>query len=441
MDLCAGEVEKWLARTPRSKETWELTKTLIPGGHGGGMGYFLPYPLMVERAQGSRLWDVDGNEYVDLRIGDWVNIHGHCDPDVQAAISDQLTRSVQIGGPEWDLGYRFAELLVERMPSCEKVRYFASGTDANIAAIRLARVHTGRTKIAKVIGSYHGTADVLAVGHSVLRGPHEVIPAGVPPETMDQVIEFPYNDLAGAEAILREHADTLAAILVEPCLTAMGMVEADGEFLVGLRSLADSYGAVLIFDEVVTFPVAYGGGQAHYGVTPDLTTMGKAIGGGLPASAVGGRSDILDLLEPDSHGGLAPMSIMATFGGNQLAMAAGIAVLEKLTPERHQRLTTQGDLCRAEINRLGREHGLPLHATGLGHLVGIHWADKRVTDFESRLKDDREKVANINLALNNEGYYQTFTGLFLMSTALKDSEVEGFLIAFERCLATLGHIR
>lgn len=440
MELDAGEVGKWLARTPKSKETWERTKALIPSGHGGGMGYFLPYPIMVDRAKGSRLWDVDGNEYLDLRIGDWVNIHGHCDTEIQAAITHQLEQSVQIGGPEWDLGFRFAELLVERMPSCEKVRYFASGTDANIAAIRLARVHTGRAKIAKAIGSYHGTADVLAVGHSVLRDPEEVIPAGIPPETMNQVVEFPYNDLAGAEKVLREHADDLAAILVEPCLTAMGMVEADGEFLAGLRAVADATGAVLIFDEVVTFPVAYGGGQAHFGVTPDLTTMGKAIGGGLPASAIGGRRDLLDLLEPDAHNGAAPMSIMATFGGNQLAMAAGIAALEKLTPERHRKLTTQGDLCRDTINKLGAQHDIPLHATGLGHLVGIHWAEQRVTDFETRLKDDREKVANINLALNNEGYYQTFTGLFLMSTALEDAEVEGFLAAFERCLATLGYI-
>jgi glutamate-1-semialdehyde 2,1-aminomutase len=226
MDLDAAQTRLWRQRTPRSRETWERTKTLIPTGHGGGMGYFLPYPIMVDRARGSRLWDVDGNEYLDLRIGDWVNIHGHADPDVDAAIRAQLDRSVQIGGPEWPLGHRFAELLVERVPSAEKVRYFASGTDANLAAVRLARVATGRMSVAKVQGSYHGTSDLLLVGPSVLRDPDDLVPSGVPPETLDQLVQIPYNDADGAAAVIERHAHELAAVLVEPCLTAAGMVEA-----------------------------------------------------------------------------------------------------------------------------------------------------------------------------------------------------------------------
>lgn len=440
MHLNAAEVEKFRSRTQLSKKLWERTKEVIPSGHGGGMGYFLPYPIMVDHAKGCWLWDVDGNRYLELRIGDWVLIHGHCDDDIRDAVVRQLERSVQIGGPEWDLGYRMASLLVDRVPSVDKVRFFASGTDANLCAIRLARGFTGRTMIAKAMGSYHGTADALIVGHSILRPPGDVLPPGVAAHAIDEVVEFAFNDLPATEEVLRQHGSHLAAVLVEPVMTAAGMIEADGDYLRGLRSITAELGIVLIFDEVVTFPVAYGGGQAHFGVTPDLTTMGKAIGGGLPVSAVGGRADIMDLLEPDAHGGVAPISVLATFGGNQLGMAAGIACLEKLTPQTQDRVSAWGATVRQRINDLGRTYGIGLHATGLGHLIGIHWADERVTGYQTRLRDDREKVININLALDNDGFYQTFTGVFQLSTAIGESEVEDFLAAVERALHTLGYV-
>jgi glutamate-1-semialdehyde 2,1-aminomutase len=404
------------------------------------MGHFIPGgSLLVERAKGCWLWDVDGNRYLDLRIGDWVCIHGHCDEDIERAVMEQMKRSVQIGGPEWDLGYRVATLLRDRTPSIDKVRFFASGTDANLCAIRLARVHTGRTKIAKIEGSYHGTADVLLVGTSVLREPDDFVPVGVPSHAADEVVQIPYNDPDGAELILEREADELAAIIVEPMLTAAGMLPATAEFLQRLRDVSTRNGIVLIFDEVVTYPVAYGGAQVHFGVDPDLTTMGKAIGGGLPASAVGGKAEIMDLLEPDAHGGVAPMSVMSTFGGNQVAMAAGAACLEKLTPELNERLAALGEKTRAQIDEIGRRNGVPLHATGLGHLMGLHWAQERVVDYPSRLHDDRQKIVNLMMALDNQGYYQTFTGVLLLSTAIGDEELDGFLDALERSLYLLGY--
>lgn len=440
MHLDEAEVKKFRERTVRSKELWERTKEVIPMGHGGGMGYFLPHPIMVERAKGAWLWDVDGNRYLDLRIGDWVLIHGHCNDDIRDAVLRQMDLSTQIGGPEWDLGYRMANLLVERTPSVDKVRFFASGTDANLCAIRMSRVFTGRTKIAKATGSYHGTADALLVGHSVLRDPDDLIPAGVPARAADEVVEIPFNDADGAEAILTREGVDIAAVLIEPVMTAAGMVEATAAYLQRLREVTTALGIVLIFDEVVTFPVAYGGGQAHFGVTPDLTSFGKAIGGGLPVSAVGGRAELMNLLEPDAHNGQAPMGVMSTFGGNQVSMAAGIACLEKLTPEVHARVNALGERTRARIDDIARRYGIPLHATGLGHLIGIHWAEERVVDYRTRLLDDREKVININLALDNDGYYQTFTGLFLLSTVIGDQEIDGFLQALERSLHTLGYV-
>lgn len=404
------------------------------------MGYFLPHPIVVERAKGCWLWDVDGNRYLDLRIGDWVLIHGHCDDDIRDAVMSQMERHTQVGAPEWDCAYRMAALLVERTPSIEKVRFFASGTDANLAAIRMARVYTGRTKVAKAIGSYHGTADVLLVGQSTLRSPNDYIPAGVPAHAADEVVEFPYNDADGAAAIIERESHDIAAIIVEPCLTAAGMIEGQGGFLTRLREVATRKGIVLIFDEVVTYPVAYGGAQVYFDVSPDLTTLGKAIGGGVPASAVGGRAEFMNLLEPDAYEGQAPMGVMSTFGGNSIAMAAGVATLEKLTRSAHDKMSTLGSKARDHINELGRKYQIPLHATGLGHLVGVHWADTRIVDYPTRMHDDREKISNINLALDNAGYYQTFTGVFLMSTAIGEPEINAWLQAFEHVLHTLGYV-
>lgn len=427
-------------RTPRSEELWRRSKQYIPTGHAGGMGNFYPYPIVADRGEGCWLWDVDGNRYLDLRIGDWVLYHGYADPDVQRAVALQIGRAAQVGAPEWDLGFRMGELLAARVPSVDKTRFFTSGTEANLAAIRIARTFTGRTKIARSLGGYHGTADELIVGRSVLRPIDDVMPVGVAPRAADEVYQFPYNDPDGAEAAIRAHGADTAAVLIEPVISAAGMIEGQAAFLERLRAVTSELGILLIFDEVVTFPVAYGGAQAHFGITPDLTTMGKVIGGGLPVSAVGGRADIMDLLEPDAHDGAAPLNIMSTFGGNSAALAAGLAGLEKLTPESHERVNRLAARIREQVDALGARHGVPLHATGFGHLVGIHWSETRVVDDPTYRQDDREKIRNINLVLCNLGYYQTFVGSFLLSTAIGDQEVDGFLFALEKAMRTLGYI-
>lgn len=436
-----AQVERYRARTERSLVLWEKTKQLIPGGHGGGMGAFWPHPTVVDHGEGCWLWDVDGNRYLDLRLGDWVLIHGHADPAARDAVYQQMGRMVQVGAPEWDAGYRMASLLVDRVPSIEKVRFFASGTDANLCAVRLARAFTGRRKIAKSVGGYHGTADQFIAGRSVLRDADDIVPRGSDVRAIDEIVLIPYNDADGAEAVIRENAGSLAAVLIEPVMTAGGMIESRDGYLQRLRDVTAELDILLIFDEVVTFPVAYGGAQALYDVTPDLTTLGKVIGGGLPVSAVGGRADIMDLLEADAHEGVAPLSIMATFGGNSAALAAGISCLERLTPDVHDQLTARGARIRDRISELGRTYDVPLHATGAGNLIGVHWSRDRVVDDPTLRRDDREKVLNLNLVLDNEGFYQTFTGIFLVSTVMGDAEVDAFLDAFDGALHTLGYVR
>src|SRR4051794_14127132 len=440
IELHAGEEAKYRQRTRRSLELLEKTRPLIPTGHGGGMWYQLPYPVLLERGKGARIWDVDGNEYVDLRIGDWVMIHGHANERIRDAIVAQLDKGVQFGCPDWDLSYRMASLLIERMPSVERVRFLVSGTEANLLAMRLSRAFTGRVKIAKTEGSYHGHADHTVVGSSTVGISPNRVPAGVVETVADELVEIPFNDSDGAEAILERAAGEVAAVLVEPVQGAAGMIDASTEFLRRLREVTERLGIVLIFDEVVTFPVAYGGAQAHHGVTPDLTTMSKAIGGGLPLSAIGGRSEIMDLLDPELYGGKAPVTSVSTFGGNQASLAAGIAALELLTPEVHARVQAVGDRARDGIDDLGRRYGVPLHSSGLGHLFGMHWAPERVRDYRTRMGSDRQKIVNLHLALMNEGFYQMSLGYFLISTEITDGDIDGFLAALERALHTLEYV-
>jgi glutamate-1-semialdehyde 2,1-aminomutase len=432
--LHAGQVRRYRERTRRSLELLEKTKPLIPTGHAGGMWYQLPYPVLLERAQGARVWDVDGNEYLDMRIGDWVMALGHRNETVRGAIVAQLDKASQLGCPEWDLAYRMATLLIERMPSVERVRFLVSGTETNLLALRLARAHTGRTKLAKAQGSYHGIADVLVVGDSSISFAASGIPAGVTPGVAQDVIEFPFNDPDGAEQVLEREAGNVAAVLVEPIMGAAGMVPATTEFLERLRQVTERHGIVLIFDEVVTFPMAYGGAQAYHGVTPDLTTMSKSIGGGLPQAALGGRAEIMGLLDPDLHDGKAPVLAASTFGGNVAALAAGIACLEQLTPEVHAGIQAAGKRLREGIDEIGRRYDMPLHATGLGHLYGMQWAEERVVDHRTRMKSDGEKLANIMLGLLNEGVYQYSFCTLLIGASHGEAEIDEFLAALERAL-------
>jgi glutamate-1-semialdehyde 2,1-aminomutase len=396
--------------------------------------------VLLTHGKGARVWDVDGNEYVDLRIGDWVMIHGHANETIRDAIVAQLDKGVQFGSPDWDLSYRMASLLVERMPSIERVRFLVSGTEANLLAMRLARAHTGRVKIAKAEGSYHGHADQTVVGSSTVGINPNRVPAGVAPTVPAELLEIPFNDPDGAEAALERAADDVAAVLIEPVQGAAGMIDASTEYLQRLRDVTARLGIVLVFDEVVTFPIAYGGAQAYHGVTPDLTTMSKAIGGGLPMSALGGRREIMDLLDPDLYGGKAPVASVSTFGCNQASLAAGIAALELLTPDVHARIQAVGDRARDGIDELGRRYGVPLHSTGLGHLFGMHWAAERVCDYRTRMQSDRQKIVNLHLALMNEGYYQMSLGYFLISTEITEADIDGFLGALERALHTLGYV-
>lgn len=434
VELHPEAVRLYRERTPRSRELLARLREVIPTGQAGGMWYQLPYPTVLDRGKGSRVWDVDGNEYLDFRIGDWLLIHGHCNEHIHAAIVEQLGKAVQFGAPEWDLSYRMATMLIERVPSVEKVRFAVSGTETNQLALRLARAFTGRQKMAKMTAGYHGVSDQLLIANGITYDGNTV-PAGIVASAAADVVLLPFNEIDATEAIIEHHAADLAAVLVEPVMgSGTGMLPATTEYLQSLRDVTARHGIVLIFDEVVTFPVAYGGAQKLYGVYPDLTTMSKSIGGGLPLGAVGGRADIMNLMEPEVNDWKPSVVAASTFGGNQVALAAGIACLELLTPETHEHIRTLGERARSGIDAIGKKYSIPLHATGLGHLFAMQWAPERVTDLTTALESDRNKVINIGLALNNEGYYQFSFGAFLLSSAVTAEEIDGFLAATERAL-------
>ncbi len=335
-------------RKERSKKLFAQALSLIPGGVNSPVRAFGSVggePIFINRAQGPYIYDVDGNRYIDYVGSYGPLILGHAPADVLEALIMAARQGVTFGAPTpREVG--LAERINTAIPSIEKVRFTSSGTEATMSAVRLCRGATGRNRIIKFSGGYHGHADIFLTdagsGVATLGIPGS---AGVPPNAAADTLTVPYNDLDAVEAVMRKTSDGIAAIIVEPIACNMGMVRPNSDFLPGLRQLCDKHGALLIFDEVITgFRVGLGGAQQHFGVRPDITTLGKIIGGGLPVGAYGGRADLMNLIAP-----LGPVYQAGTLSGNPLAMAAGIATLDRLmqpsfysTLERHAALFEKG---------------------------------------------------------------------------------------------------
>ncbi|HEV2461466.1 MAG TPA: glutamate-1-semialdehyde 2,1-aminomutase, partial [Ktedonobacterales bacterium] len=359
-------------------------------------------PLFIERGEGAYLFDADGNRYIDY-VGSWGPlILGHAHPRVVAAVADALARGTSFGAPT-AAEVRLAELVCAAMPSIELVRFVNSGTEATMSALRLARAFTGRTKILKFAGGYHGHADMLLVaagsGALTLGTPDS---PGVPPAATAETLVAPYNDLGAVRELFLRFPDAIAAVIVEPVAGNMGCVPPEPGFLQGLREVTRQHGALLIFDEVMTgFRVAHGGAQALYSVTPDLTCLGKVVGGGLPAAAYGGRRDILALVAPSG-----PVYQAGTLSGNPLAMAAGIAQLEALREpgmyEQLERLTAQ---LASGIGEAARAAGVPLYQTRVGSMFSVFFTPGPVIDEASAKRSATQTFAAYFHAMLQAGVY------------------------------------
>ena len=299
------ELERYHQMTTRSRDAWENAKQHLPGGDSRTSIFWAPYPVFADHGEGCRLWDLDGTERIDFANSMTSLILGHADPQVVAAVQEQATKGLVYNAPN-EHQMELARLLCERIPSFDMVRFTNSGTEATMNTLRGARAFTGRTKYAKAEGGYHGTHNDVEVNvrtDPALAGdPQRPQPvpgvAGLPPEVVDQVLILPYNDTESTRRLLEEHRGELAAVMVEPVLGGSGMIPADPEYLAMLRDYTASDGSVLIFDEVISYRVAPGGSQEYYGVTPDMTALGKIIGGGMAVGAFGGRHDIMAQFDP-----------------------------------------------------------------------------------------------------------------------------------------------
>jgi glutamate-1-semialdehyde 2,1-aminomutase len=434
------EIAAYEAGTPRSRALHAEASRVMPGGNSRTTTFFDPYPFALARGEGARLWDVDGVERLDFNGNYTSLILGHAPPVVVKAIQEAAAAGASFPGPT-EHEVRLAEALGRRLPSLEALRFTNSGTEATMNAVRAARAFTGRTKIAKFEGAYHGTHDWVLVSVAPeataagrRRRPKAVASsAGIPPEILRNVVVLPWNDAEACEKIIAAEAARLAAVLVDPLLGVGGIISPVAGFLERLRAATARHGAVLIFDEVISFRVAPGGAQERWGVRPDLTTLGKIIGGGLPVGAFGGRADIMSAYDPRqggpriSHGG--------TFNANPLTMAAGLATLAELGPDAYARLDALGERLRAGVTALVRRRKLKAQVSGVGSLFCLHWTGKRLTDYRSSRPVDPAAPLRVFVALLNEGIVLSQRGLGACSLAMTEADIDRFVAALDRVLA------
>jgi len=427
-----------ISNNAKSVEAFARAKRVLPGGVNSPVRAFKSVglnPVYMERGEGSRVFDIDGNSYIDY-VGSWGPlILGHAHPEVIDAIKRTAEKGTSFGAPT-ELETLMAELVVERVPSVDIVRMVNSGTEATMSAIRLARGYTKRSKILKFEGSYHGHADSLLIkagsGVATLGLPDS---PGVTEGVAASTITVPYNDLESVKVAFEKFGEELACVIVEPIAGNMGVVPPLPGFLEGLRELTEKYGAVLIFDEVMTgFRVNYNCAQGLFGVTPDLTCFGKVIGGGLPVGAYGGKRELMEQIAPSG-----PIYQAGTLSGNPLAMAAGYTTLKLLTPETYELLERQSVKLQLGFEANARKHGIASTINRVGSMVCPFFTDIHVINFETAKTADLERfkayfAAMLDLGVNIAP--SQFEGMFV-SAAHSEADIDATIAAHDEALSRL----
>ncbi|HEX5131103.1 MAG TPA: glutamate-1-semialdehyde 2,1-aminomutase [Candidatus Krumholzibacteria bacterium] len=412
--------------TMRSESLFSEARKLLPGGVNSPVRAFKAVggnPLFIERGEGAYLFDVDGNRYVDYVLSWGPLILGHAHPRVVEAISETAKRGTSFGAPS-PLEVELARVIVHLMPNIDVLRFVNSGTEAAMSAIRLARAATKRHKVIKFQGAYHGHADMLLVqagsGAATLGLPDS---PGVTPGAVSDTLIADYNDLESVRAIFDTFPEEVATVIVEPVVGNMGLVPPQDGFLQGLRDITRKFGSLLIFDEVMTgFRVHPGGAQALYNVKPDLTVLGKVVGGGLPVGAYGGRRELMELIAPQG-----PVYQAGTLSGNPLAMAAGIAALDVLRdPVLWEKLHRAGDRLVAGLQNAAADAGVPVQCRRVGAMVGLFFSDIPVLNWKTAAKSDVERFGRFHIAMLDRGVYlppSQFESAFL-SIMHGDTEID-----------------
>ncbi|BAZ31374.1 glutamate-1-semialdehyde aminotransferase [Cylindrospermum sp. NIES-4074] len=426
-------------KTTKSQEIFAAAQNLMPGGVSSPVRAFKSVggqPIVFDRVNGAYIWDVDGNQYIDY-VGTWgPAICGHAHPEVIAALHTALEKGTSFGAPSV-LENVLAEMVIDAVPSIEMVRFVNSGTEACMAVLRLMRAFTNREKVIKFEGCYHGHADMFLVkagsGVATLGLPDS---PGVPKAATSSTLTAPFNDLEAVKALFEENRDEIAGVILEPVVGNAGFIPPDAGFLEGLRELTQEHGALLVFDEVMTgFRIAYGGVQEKFGVTPDLTTLGKVIGGGLPVGAYGGRRDIMSMIAP-----AGPVYQAGTLSGNPLAMTAGIKTLELLQkPGTYEYLERITQKLADGLLQIAQQTG---HAACGGHIsamFGLFFTSGPVHNYEDAKKSDTAKFGRFHRGMLERGIYlapSQFEAGF-SSLAHTEEDIEQTLAVAKEVLSSL----
>ena len=433
------EESKYVANRPRSRKLQVNAARYLPGGSTRGVSYFDPYPFFIDHGEGHHVYDIDGNCYLDFMMNATSLFLGHAHPLVVHALQAQAEKGTAFSGPT-ETQIRLANILCDRLHSVDSVRFTNSGSEATMMAIRAARAFTGKHKIAKFEGAYHGSHDYVCV--SVTPSAEKLDPSGPtaipeapghPSSILHDVIVLPYNDLESCERIVRQNKDDLAVVIMEAVVANLRFVCANPGFLRGMRELTRSLDILLIFDEVVSFRVAPGGAQEMFGVAPDLTALGKIIGGGMPVGALGGRQDIMSLYDP-SRGRPPRLAHPGTFNANPMTMVAGEVVLNQMTPQVYQRCSHLGEMVRQKLRDLFSDFKVPVQITGCASLFGIYFTSEHIADYRSTLRSNQNMMRCLFIGLLNEGVLLHHKGFGALSAITTESDVNELVDATRRVI-------
>ncbi|MDY0386341.1 MAG: glutamate-1-semialdehyde 2,1-aminomutase [Methanolobus sp.] len=413
----------------KSRDLYNKARTLIPGGVSSPVRAIKPYPFYTDSASGSKIRDIDGNEYIDYCLAYGPNILGHSNPTIKQAIISQLEKGWLYGTPT-ELEVDLAEKIAGLYPSIDMLRFVSTGTEATMSALRAARGFTGKNKFIKIEGGFHGAHDAVLVkagsGATTLGKPDSL---GIPEDFTKNTLQVPFNDIEALTTVIEKNQDELAALIIEPVMGNIGPILPDAGYLKDVRKLTEENDVVLIFDEVITgFRLAMGGAQEYFGVTPDMTTLGKIIGGGLPIGVFGGKKEIMEMIAPSGS-----VYQAGTFSGSPASVAAGLTVLDVLEKEEvHKKLNATGEMMRSSLYEIVADLGLDYNVVGIASMFKIFFGDKPL-NYQDVLKCDKEGYLKFFFKMLDSGVFippSQFETNFI-STAHTEDDIEKTLLAYE----------